>query len=261
MPNCGLGVKVETTTGYGVVGSATAANGTGVVGTALTTGVQGQTANGRGVVGLGTQAGVGVYGESVSGLGGSFKTNATAVATAALKAQAIVGGTAIWGHNPGGTAAWLDGDVYAGSYQSTSDGRLKKDVRDISYGLDHMLELRPVTFKWKRDNDGQTHLGFIAQEVENVIPEVVSYAHDPSGSDVMTVNYTELVPILIKAVQQQNRIIVEQENRLVALERARPSLKVSSMIGGGVLGLVSLGLVLASRHRKGQHGPVSREPE
>jgi len=264
------GVLGETPNGYGVVGLANGTSGTGVSGssgssgigvhgTAGLYGVVGQTALGRGVVGIGTQSGVGVYGESLSGYGGQFKTSATGPNIAALRAEAPAGGTAIFASNPGGTAGWFEGNVFAGAYGSTSDGRLKKDVGDLSYGLGQLLELRPVAFRWKRD-DGRIHLGLIAQDVEKIVPDVVSRTPDPLGAEVMTINYTELVPILIKAVQQQNRTLVEQENRIAALERARPPLKLSSMIGGGVLGLVSLGLVLASRHRKGQHGPDSREP-
>jgi len=60
----------------------------------------------------------------------------------------------------------------------------------------------------------------------------------------MTIDYTEMLPLLIKAVQ-------EQQARIVALERARSSTKLASILGGGaLLGLVPLGLVVASRRRK-----------
>ena len=158
------------------------------------------------------------------------------------------------GDNPGHVAAWFSGNAYADAWRSTSDARLKKDVRDLSYGLKDLLRLHPVNFKWKTGDDG-THLGLIAQEVEKVVPEVVSHVRGPaSETEVLTVNYTELVPLLIKTVQ-------EQDARIAELERVRAPARLSlDQVGGGTaLGLLPLGLVFASRRRKEQQ--ASSKPE
>ncbi|HMI85285.1 MAG TPA: tail fiber domain-containing protein [Polyangiaceae bacterium] len=177
------------------------------------------------------------------GMGGHFIANAS-------------GGTAVVAECPGGTAAWFEGNVfYTGTLSQSSDARLKKDVRDLQYGLNDMLKLRPVTYKWKRSDEGKDHLGLIAQEVAKVVPEIVSLAHDPSGSDMMTVNYVELLPLLIQSAQEQHRLIAKQEARIAELERGRSAVKGSSLIGGAMLGLIPVGLVLATRRRKGQQLP------
>jgi hypothetical protein len=129
---------------------------------------------------------------------------------------------------------------------------LKKDIKDARYGLEQLLRLRPVTFKWKNENgngDG-LQLGLIAQEVQKVVPEVVN---TDATTGMLVVNYTALLPLAIKAVQEQQRVIEQQEARLAALERGRGPV-VSSLfsggLGGGVaLGLLPLGLVLALRRR------------
>lgn len=92
----------------------------------------------------------------------------------------------------------------------TSDRRLKTGIQPLSYGLEDILKLKPVSYRWKKSSglhqdDGQTHLGLIAQEVQQVIREVVDA---PEGKQkYYGMNYTALVPVLIKAVQQQEQQI------------------------------------------------------
>jgi hypothetical protein len=101
-----------------------------------------------------------------------------------------------------------------GAYLGPSDARLKKAVKSLNYGLDELLRLRPVSFEWKDGEDGKLNLGLIAQEVESIIPEIVERNKDTAGT--MGLNYSSLIPILIKAVQEQQSIIQEQK---AAIER------------------------------------------
>lgn len=96
--------------------------------------------------------------------------------------------------------------VYAvnGTIQ-TSDARLKKGITNLHYGLNELMQLRPVSFQWKDDNNGQQHLGFIAQETQEVIPEAVVQTEDPSSP--LGMNYTTLIPVVIKAVQEQQSVM------------------------------------------------------
>jgi hypothetical protein len=87
----------------------------------------------------------------------------------------------------------------------TSDARLKREVTDLGYGLAELMRLRPVTFFWKDQADTRRHVGLIAQEAETVIPESVVRSNDPTAPIGM--NYADLVPVLIKAIQQQQRQI------------------------------------------------------
>ena len=87
-----------------------------------------------------------------------------------------------------------------GTWVSTSDRTKKHNIENISYGLEEVLALRPVGFKWNGTN--KEDIGFIAQEVKEVIPEVV---HGEEGE--MTLSYGQMSAVLTKAIQE-----LEEEN-------------------------------------------------
>ncbi len=104
---------------------------------------------------------------------------------------------------------------------NTSDRREKKNIQDLNYGLAEVLQMQPVSFNWKNINSPDTKLGLIAQDVLNVIPEVVKThiweKDEVSGRlikkelDRLGVYYSDLVPVLIKAIQEQQQIIESQK--------------------------------------------------
>jgi hypothetical protein len=150
-----------------------------------------------------------------------------------------------------GYAGYFHGNVWATGTYGGSDVRLKKDIHDISYGVEQVRKLRPVSFKWKEDGDGATQLGLIAQEAKEVVPELVR----TGDNGMLGLNYAGLTPVLIKAIQEQQKTIERQDARIASLERARTPI-VSSLFPGGfeglALGLVPLGLFVAWRRRKDQ---------
>jgi hypothetical protein len=113
---------------------------------------------------------------------------------------------------------------------NTSDERLEEGVSDLDYGLDEVLKLRPVSFTWRDRPEAGRKLGLIAQEVEPVMSEVVAstetvVAEGPGDPQPMTkpaenlgIYYSELIPVLIKAVQEQQNEIQEQAERISELE-------------------------------------------
>ncbi len=110
-----------------------------------------------------------------------------------------------------------------GAYQNLSDARFKTNIRAISGALGKVESLRGVSFDWKKDQhpeldlpDGR-QIGLIAQEVEKVVPEVVSA--DDQGT--RSVAYGSLVPVLIEAIKEQNKRIDELEKRVAQLENER----------------------------------------
>jgi hypothetical protein len=82
-----------------------------------------------------------------------------------------------------------------------SDERLKTSIMPISYGLDDIMRLRPVEFRWK-DSDtygGGKDYGLIAQEVATIFPELVGR---DAATDTYTLDYIKLIPVLVNAIQQ-----------------------------------------------------------
>lgn len=109
--------------------------------------------------------------------------------------------------------------VNAGSLEP-SDIRLKEQVRDLSYGLPELLRLHPVSYRLK-SFPSRPKIGLIAQEVEPLIPEVVYLS--PDDPETMapryySINYAELVPLLVKSIQDQEQTIRSMQERLEQLE-------------------------------------------
>jgi hypothetical protein len=99
-----------------------------------------------------------------------------------------------------------------GAYSSVSDKRLKKLIEPIQYGLNDVLKFKPVSYFMENQNEDidKRNLGFIAQDLEDIIPEIVNV---PSTSNaVYSLQYSSIIPILIKAVQELNDKIVSLNN-------------------------------------------------
>jgi hypothetical protein len=160
-----------------------------------------------------------VIGNSITGAG----TNTVRIGTA--------GGTATLG---------LDGSDT--SWAAASDSRLKKDIADSTAGLSFVKDLRPVTFKWQAKDaiadslpqydanssdpifgEGKAHHGFVAQEVKAVIDahsDVLDghniWHEDPDGTQQMSQG--NFVPMLVKAIQEQQTLIEALTARITILE-------------------------------------------
>lgn len=96
-----------------------------------------------------------------------------------------------------------------GEFSSASDKRLKRDFKKIDNALDKISNLNPVSYFFRFDEFPDMNLserrkmGLIAQEVEKVFPELVSNdgkTADGKIEDLMSVNYVELIPVLIQAI-------------------------------------------------------------
>ena len=102
----------------------------------------------------------------------------------------------------------------AGIYYSTlsqrSDIRKKENVTTYTRGLSEVLQLRPVSFNWKEYNSTEIEYGFIAQEVEEIIPEIVN--QDSEGYKNIKNAY---IPILVNAIKELNNKINELNNKLL----------------------------------------------
>lgn len=108
---------------------------------------------------------------------------------------------------------------------NTSDRRDKTQIRGLNYGLEEVLAMRPVTYEWKNQVERGTQVGLIAQELNEVVPNIVfdpaeGLELDKEGNWVSSpvteesrfgIQYALLTPILVKAIQeQQSQIKVQQ---------------------------------------------------
>ena len=106
-----------------------------------------------------------------------------------------------------GTATF-NGDVNAPNFNSTSDATLKTNVETLTGSLDAVKSLRGVSFDWIKN--GGSEIGVIAQEVEDVLPDVVNTNED----GIKSVKYGNIVAVLIEAMKEQQAQIDELKTQL-----------------------------------------------
>jgi hypothetical protein len=107
-------------------------------------------------------------------------------------------------------------------YTSYSDHRLKEDVQQISNATESLKQLNPVNFAWI---DGGVRMnGFLAHEVQSVVPEAVTGTHNEVDSDdnpvYQGIDQSKLVPLLTASLQEAIAKIEELETRIATLENA-----------------------------------------
>ena len=95
----------------------------------------------------------------------------------------------------------------ATSWTSYSDERLKNINSNIENALDKLLTLRTINYSWKSDKNNKENLGLIAQDVEKVFPQIIDknkLYNKIDNTEYLGIRYTELIPVLIKAIQELN---------------------------------------------------------
>ncbi len=221
---------VDSNDGSGVLGIATRPvgyYGTGVTGIG----------NYYGVLAMGVDSGWAAlyatargahYGVFVQGSSGSY---------AAIHADQSGSGYAFYSNG----TSYFNGSIQGvGTYSYTSDRKLKKDILPINSALSTISRLKPSSYQFRTGEFGSMnlpegrHYGVIAQDLQQVLPELVTSQHfmptasgkergkenEPQkGFDYLSVNYNELIPILIKGMQEQQAIIEQQQTLLEQLQR------------------------------------------
>jgi hypothetical protein len=163
-----------------------------------------------------------------------------------VSGSVVAGGTGYWGVfgdaliSATSSAVYAAGDLtYTGNLIGPpSDARLKKDVQPYEGALSSIMQMETKTFQYKLD-DRQfagirmapgKHYGFLAQDLEAVLPElVVERVHpkSPTSEDdgasapltIKGIKYMELVPILVQAIKEQQHTIEKLETRVAELEK------------------------------------------
>ena len=171
----------------------------------------------HGVTGLalgGTNYNVGVYGQSdsagITGLGVLAISSRARSSNYGVYADAFGGGHQNW-------AGYFVGSVFSTGSFVPSDGKLKRNIRTEESALQKIMQLRPVSYEYKTDEFAYMRLpekiqhGFVAQELQKVFPEAVKEVSQPvfensklvRTEEFSAVNYQSLVPVLFKAIQEQ----------------------------------------------------------
>ena len=123
------------------------------------------------------------------------------------------------------SAGTQQGAIYANAtnttqYQTSSDYRLKENIAPMMGALDTVAQLKPCTFNWK--SDGSASQGFIAHELQAVVPECVGGEKDAVDTDgnpkYQGVDTSFLVATLTAAIQEQQALITALTARIEALE-------------------------------------------
>ena len=129
--------------------------------------------------------------------------------------------------SPGSYKLYVGGNAYCTGSWSGSDARWKKNVQPVTQALEKVTHLQGVTYDWRRDEfpernfDEGTQLGFLAQEVEKVVPEAVRT--DAEG--YKAVAYEKLTAVLTEGVKEQQTEIESLKARNAALEKDVTELK------------------------------------
>jgi len=121
--------------------------------------------------------------------------------------------------------------TYGGTINATgttiaaiSDIRWKENIRDLDDGLSKVMQLQPRKFDWKKGKgkDVSNDRGFIAQEIETVFPDLIDDWIDPApeGEEPYKAVRADLIPTLVKAIQEQQVIIDDLKSRIKTLEDA-----------------------------------------
>ncbi len=190
--------------------------------------------NGNGVSGE-ANYGTGIAGRSTRGVG---------VSAYSAYSNALYAFT----DNSSYSAGYFNGNVYATGVYAGSDQKLKQNIKDFSSAMDIINELHPKQYDYRHDGNYKlmnlpqgNHYGLIAQDVEKILPNLVknskfetrdAKAHatkeDMENSetiDFKTLNYTELIPIMIKGMQEQQTIIEELRKQMAKMKSEMELLK------------------------------------
>lgn len=133
---------------------------------------------------------------------------------------------------------WATGDIYLGASgqwlsavvacTGCSDLRYKKDVTPFGNSLADVLKLQGVKYNWRQDEFPAMHfndrrqIGFIAQEMEKVFPEIIN----TNKEGYKSIDYAKLTPVLVEAIKEQQKIIEQQQSSINSLQSSIKKMNV-----------------------------------
>jgi hypothetical protein len=110
---------------------------------------------------------------------------------------------------PSISSLWIPGNLYVdGTIINPSDVYLKDDIREISIEkTQSLMNIIPKQYTLKSDPSKHIHYGFIAQEMKEILPEMVTTKPDKTMNNIHAINYLELIPLLVHKMQLMQREI------------------------------------------------------
>jgi len=111
--------------------------------------------------------------------------------------------------NPNGFVGSISTNALATAFNTSSDQRLKENIVDAPSASDDIDAIQVRSFDWKADGSHQKY-GMVAQELQSVAPEAVS--GDADSDEMMGVDYSKLVPMLVKEIQSLRNRVAQLEN-------------------------------------------------
>ncbi|NDB06454.1 MAG: tail fiber domain-containing protein, partial [Acidimicrobiia bacterium] len=109
----------------------------------------------------------------------------------------------------------------SGVWTNASDARYKENIRPVTYGIAEVMQLQPRAYNIIGSE--RQEIGFVAQEVEPFIPELVeSSRNSVTEEERLTLSYGQMSAVLVKAIQEQQALITSLTARVAALEGTQP---------------------------------------
>ena len=256
----------KTSTSFGVYGyNASGSDGVGVLGASATNDWYGVGVEGDGgYIGVAGFSGDGANtaGDSVEYFGGYFVSSTVGnvlnigVYARAAGSTGLSNVTTGAGGNPNSTAAignwalYANGPSFSTNSWTISDARFKKNIQKLNNGLETIMKLQPKSYEYNQDQPsleliGGTQHGFLAQELEKVIPSAVANTFTPKEYDnknrtkvgereaFKAVNYNEITPYLVSAIQEQQAVIDQQAKELQEIKQL---LQQAGLINSNTIG-------------------------
>lgn len=103
------------------------------------------------------------------------------------------------------------------TYNTTSDKRLKENIKLNKNGLELIQQVKVRDFNWKNTPD-LSYTGFIAQELEKIVPTIVTKGGKDPNTNPWTINQSGLIPYMVKAIQEQQKLIVNLQKQIDQLK-------------------------------------------
>ena len=108
-------------------------------------------------------------------------------------------------------------NVYADDYVTVSDRREKRNIKTLNLGMNIITKINTYKYVYKNDNNNEEHFGFMAQELQKIVPELVAIGNDENKT--LGISYSELIPILVNALKEQDDKIDNLEKVVLSIQK------------------------------------------